>query len=271
MHLAEQLDVSEQLKRAVAYGDGLFESMLFVDGGCALLDLHINRLTHGAERLSLDFCPNTTKRATAKAVARHSSAIVRVKIILCRHGRDSGYSGGHQSELHINTSTPESLSSFQSPIALDMHPFELGVSKTTGGLKTLNRIEQVIAAQNIGPRFNERLCVDQRGLPAELVYHNLFVITGTQIITHSLDSMGVRGVMRHWVIDQLADSGTPVKLTANMPSPNQWEGAFATNAINGIRAITTLGADRHLNSDKITLITELQQTERESRGIASFL
>jgi len=269
MHLATELDAGEQLTRAVAYGDGLFESMLFINGICPLIDLHLHRLTCSAEQLRMEFCATKARQALEAEVSRSTGNYLRVKAILCRHGTASGYRCGTESQFLVSTVSLTTIPTYQANLSIDPSPFELSFAKSTGGLKTLNRLDQVMAAQSIDTAFDERLCVDHRGHAAELIYHNLFVIVGESLYTHPLAATGVRGVMRAWVLNHLESSACDLNITDDMPPLNVWTAAFATNAINGIRAITSIGLDRQLSSDTIPLITKLQHDEREFRGIAS--
>lgn len=248
------------LERAQAYGDGCFETMLFQQGTCPLLPWHTKRLTLTASALGIEICSNTL--AQAMLWLSQLQGAVRCKLSVVRKGAANGYAGGTASSILV-TASDHNPDHWQLNACLGISSINLSSSSSVGGLKTLNRLDQVLAAQQLSTAYDELVCFDRRGRPADCVYHNLFLILDEAVYAHSLADCGVQGVMRSWVLEQLEGLGANTIITDNMPEIGLADAAFITNALNGIRQVTTLD-DTHI--DGSIIIKQLQELERDLRA-----
>ena len=112
----------------------------------------------------------------------------------------------------------------------------IGVNEALAGLKTLNRLESVLArAEWTDAGIWEGLMRDPDDHIVCGTMSNFFMRRGSSLMTPKLDRCGIAGVMRRWVLEQ----ASPMKLRAREVRL-RWsdlataDEAFMTNAVVGI-------------------------------------
>ena len=78
------------------------------------------------------------------------------------------------------------------------------------GIKHLNRLDQVIASQELNGE-QEGLVFDQQGFLVEGLKSNVLVFEGRQVLTPSLEQCGVQGTMRQYLIGHAKELGFEIK------------------------------------------------------------
>ncbi|MFI4889641.1 MAG: aminodeoxychorismate lyase [Steroidobacterales bacterium] len=237
--------------RGLQYGDGLFETMRIRRGAVRLIDYHLERLLDGCRRLNID-PPNEhrLRRELAGAAAAHTSAVL--KLIVTRGVGPRGYrpSGRERSTRIVSVSAlpRASVLAFDRPIRVRLCQMRLGANPRLAGLKTLNRLESVLARSEwTDPRIHEGLMRDGADRFVCGTMSNLFLRRGNLLITPLLDRCGVAGVMRRWVLEQAGSIGvTPVERRVGTRELQSAEEVFMTNAVAGPRPVAEvrLGAVR---------------------------
>ena len=118
----------------------------------------------------------------------------------------------------------------------------LGINETLAGLKTLNRLEAVLArAEWTDTRIWEGLLRDTDDNIVGGTMSNLFMRRGSRLTTPKLDRCGISGVMRRWVLEQASGLELPVT-----EGRLRWEDlaradeVFLTNAVVGIVPIAVI-------------------------------
>lgn len=203
------------------------------------LDYHLERLGDGCRRLAIP-APNTPRlrNELARIAARRPEAVL--KLIVTRGIGARGYrpSGRERSTrvISIHPLSRRSVQAAKGPVHVRMCAMRLGVNETLGGLKTLNRLESVLArAEWSDARVWEGLMRDTDDNIVCGTMSNLFLRRGSSLTTPKLDRCGVAGVMRRWVLEQAHG----LQLRAS-ESRVRWEDlntadeAFMTNAVVGI-------------------------------------
>ena len=125
----------------------------------------------------------------------------------------------------------------------------LGVNPQLAGLKHLNRLEQVLAQQELlGTTREEALMLSSTGQLIGGSMSNVFLADEAGLSTPSLEDCGVAGVMRAVVCAAAVRHGTPVRIrrieAAELKLARE---AFLTNVRWGVRSISEL-AGRKLDS-----------------------
>ena len=206
--------------RGVQYGDGLFETVAIRKGEPRLWTLHSERLARGCKLLSITM-PSEEELADGIAHAIQSSDVPAaygiVKIIVTAGVSQRGYG-----RIASNTPTvlfgafasaPPPASYYRDGIETALCRTRLAVRSPTAGLKTLNRIEQVLARSELtDKKFFEGLTMDADDHVICGTMSNVFFVTGQAISTPPVDDCGVAGVMRAHVLSSLADVGRSVSL-----------------------------------------------------------
>lgn len=196
--------------RGLLYGDGLFETILFVRGTAPLWPRHMQRLLHGCERLLLP-APDIAMLAgeAVAVVAGMPRAVVRVT--LTRGSGERGYAPP------ANGASTRVVAAFEPPfIPLDWYArgirvrfadLALAAQPRLAGIKHLNRLEQVLARAELNdPEVVEALLSDREGHVISATAANLFLVRQGRTVTPALDRCGVAGVARAEVLAAMPET-----------------------------------------------------------------
>lgn len=235
--------------RGLQYGDGLFETISCIDGRPRWLEWHLKRLRRGCERLGIGF-EDFEALGTELAVRAGESGRCILKLILTRGSAlRRGYRpAGNETPTRIlsrhdwpaeATEPAGAMAGF--PVAVS--GVRLGINPRLAGLKHLNRLEQVLAQQELyGTAREEALMLSSAGHVIGGSMSNLFLADEAGLSTPSLEDCGVAGVVRELVCAAAARQGTPVRIRRiEAAELVQAREAFLTNVRWGVRSISELG------------------------------
>lgn len=254
--------------RGLAYGDGLFETIAVRGGRARFLDRHLERLARGASRLGMP-CPDaqSMRADLAELVAPCARGVL--KIILTRGPGPRGYAPPADP-------TPTLLVGLLDGPA--PHPEYHGQGVRTrlcrqivarnpalAGLKTLNRLEQVLARREWSdPAIVEGLMTDEEGHLIGGTASNLFLVRDSVLLTPSLSRCGIRGILRDLVIECARGQGMTVRETQIhreiLPSSDE---LFLTNALIGLWPIRSVDS----RSFRVGPVTRSLMSELAALGV----
>jgi 4-amino-4-deoxychorismate lyase len=239
--------------RGLQYGDGVFETMRVRGGEVRLLQYHLERLYAGCDRLEISGPTMRVLRGELTAAARLRRDAV-LKLIVTRGPGSRGYrpSGTERStrilSLHalppgMHHPAAGASGAADAPARIRLCTTVLGQNPRLAGLKTLNRLESVLArAEWRDPRVWEGLMRDTDENIVCGTMSNLFLRNGSVLLTPVIDRCGVAGVMRRWVL-QAARS---LKWEAT-ERRIRWqdlvaaEEVFMSNAVVGLKSVAVIG------------------------------
>lgn len=251
----EQLPVSD---RALQYGDGLFETISCLGGEPRWLERHLQRLREGCRRLRISF---DAERALAAEVGQLAQGQARciVKVIVSRGvATRRGYrpSGEERATRIVSRhdwpqqDAPDG--SQQRALQVGVSAVALGVNPRLGGMKHLNRLEQVLAQLERPAGLDEVIMLASSGEVVSGSMSNLFLVDAQGLFTPPVERCGVAGVMRGLILEHLGAAAQQSAAAAVRPAAAQVLGqvreAFMTNVRWGIRSIGVLDG-RPLPSD----------------------
>lgn len=226
------------IDRGLQYGDGLFESMRVRGGEIRFIEMHLDRLYSGAARLGL----NPPSRAQLRSEWQSAASLLAAGVLKCMLTRGDAVQRGY-SPAGLNTvrrlllgyrdgpaSVPDNLAVWQCTMRLGENPL-------LAGMKTLNRLEQVLATDEWqragathGLTLHDGLMSSSSGALVSGTCSNIFWRNGTQLLTPRLDRCGVAGVMRRVVMREADALGFVVTETiADMDALLHAEEVFMTN------------------------------------------
>ena len=197
------IDSIPLLDRAFHYGDGCFTTARIFQGIFELKELHFARLKRACQSLSLDADLSQIEKSIEQLQQQHSSLNGTLKIVISRGEGNRGYSLPlHPADIYL-WYYPATLQAFQPEwIASGMLNRALGLTMPNlVGLKTLNRLEQVLLKQEADQQgWLEALVSDVQGYIVEGVSSNCFIRINGRWITPELRYNGVHGVMRETIM-----------------------------------------------------------------------
>jgi 4-amino-4-deoxychorismate lyase len=229
----------------------VFETMRVLRRRVRLLDYHLERLFEGCRRLKIE-APSAgrLRRELESRAALRADAVL--KLIVTRGPGSRGYrpSGKERCTRVISLHAPprHGAAASQPPVRVRMCSTRLGINPVLAGIKTLNRLESVVARSEWrDPRVWEGLLRDVDGNIVCGTMSNLFIRSGPYLMTPMLDRCGIAGVMRRWVLEQARELGLrPLEGRLRWEQIGEAEEAFMTNAVAGIVSVAVVqhGADR---------------------------
>jgi 4-amino-4-deoxychorismate lyase len=227
--------------RGLAYGDGLFETMAVQDGVILHLDLHLERLRWGTERLRLPF----PAVAALQAELHAASAAVRrgaLKLMLTRGSGPRGYAPPRDPEPTIVLAASSRDAPFPREITVVTLGQRLGENESLAGIKHLCRLEQVLGQLELGALdADEGLMQSVSGNVIGGTSRNLFALIGQRLVTPGIRLAGIRGVMRQLVLERCGSMGLEVEETTLRPADLETaDEVFMTNALVGVQSVSRL-------------------------------
>ena len=240
--------------RGLAYGDGLFETIRMQGHRGALLGRHQRRLLADAERLGISVTHEALSSACQLAAERYAPEFGKeggwvLKLILSRGPGGRGYRPDSNSrpQLLISAGPLPPLPPATGVVA-GIAQQRVTVNPQLAGMKTLNRLEQVMAARELTDGVFELIMRDHNDCLVEGTRTNVLVKTSAGWITPPATALAVNGVMRQWVLDCLRRRDEPVLerslRLADLRAP-ACENLYLLSSVLGVVPVYQL-ADAHL-------------------------
>lgn len=223
------------LNRAINYGDGVFETMLLKNNEIPLWNLHWHRLSASLALLRLQPLDEKLIFNKALSLVNDTQSYV-VKLVVFRNDTARGYSSDSQSSQFYITVNPYKKS--QKPHNLVRSSVKLSKQKILAGLKHLNRLEQVIAAQKIiNTDYTDAIMCDEEGHVIETISKNIILFKNNKIYSPLLTESGVYGVALRWLESQGHEINWK-KIEFNDLA--QYHGMMVCNSVMGFSSIKNI-------------------------------
>ncbi|WP_165661816.1 aminodeoxychorismate lyase [Oceanimonas sp. MB9] len=223
------------LARGWQLGDGHFTTMHARRGRVRLWSLHKARLVEACRRLHMAEPDWAAIDAELAALPDEGDRVVRLTLLRGPGGRGYGIAGCGATTVALNVSPfPAHYVTWREQgIALGLCEGRLGSSPLLAGLKTVNRLEQVLLKAELDAQgLAEGVVLNEAGRVMEAVTANLFWRRGDDIYTPELAIGGVHGTLRRWVMTEL---GERVQQTsAPLAALQQADEVWLTNALMGL-------------------------------------
>lgn len=239
---AQQVSQIDVLDRGFHYGDGCFTTARIRHNRIELYDRHLARLHISNQKLSLN--ANLDLIAESLQILRASEHELNgtLKIVLSRGIGQRGYSlPDHPADLWLFY-YPQTVQDFKfEQIQSGILQQALGLTMPSlVGLKTLNRLEQVLLKQEADQSgWPEALVTDVQGGVVEGVSSNCFIRINNTWITPELRYNGVFGVMRAEILQRMQDQGISCQQRCiDMDEINHIQSLFFCNALNPMKIVT---------------------------------
>ena len=228
--------------RGFLLGDGLFETMLALDGAVPLIDAHLDRMAAGCVTLGLPPLDRSSARVLClEAAPAQGRAAVRLTLTAGSGGR-----GLERPEV----SAPRLLAT-AAPAAPVLTPACLVIARTcrnegspASRLKTLAYLDNVLArAEARAAGADEAVMLNNAGHLACAAAANLFWIEKDRLLTPALTCGVLAGITRERVLAAARGLGVVVEeAVADAARLNAAQGVFLTNSLIGVRPVSRLGA-----------------------------
>jgi 4-amino-4-deoxychorismate lyase len=259
-------DTVSALDRGLAYGDGVFRTLLCKGGQPLWWAYHYPKLARDCAALGLT-CPREHKLADEVLLAGQGEDCA-VKIVVTRGPGARGYRPGKHPQptcAVISACLPEYPESFaRDGIEVRVCKLRLGHQPALAGIKHLNRLENVLARMEWDdPAIAEGLLLDAEGWVIGGTMSNVFALRDGRLLTPRLDQCGVAGVTRERVMAAAPSLGLSVVETrlslADLMAADE---VMLTNSLIGIWRVARLGEQAWPEGPLVPALREcIEQTE----------
>ncbi|HEY3643992.1 MAG TPA: aminodeoxychorismate lyase [Gammaproteobacteria bacterium] len=241
---AEALPLTD---RGLHYGDGLFETLAVRAGHIRRLDMHLERLDAGCERLGILKPDGRQLRRELDAACQGQSQAV-LKLMLTRGSGGRGYRPPVEPQVtrilfrYPWPDYPRDWS--EQGIELRICRTRLGLNPALAGLKHLNRLEQVMARAELSDGRQEGLMLDADGSVIEGTMTNLFASPAEgRLVTPDLALTGVAGVTRRHILERAREEGLRVEVRSlTLDELLESREIFVCNSIAGVWPVQRIEA-----------------------------
>jgi branched-chain amino acid aminotransferase/4-amino-4-deoxychorismate lyase len=230
--------------RGLLLGDGLFETLLAVDGEVRHVEAHLNRMAAGCEALglpSLDRARALALIAAAPDAAGLAAGRAAVRLTLTAGSGGRGLDRPEAPVLALFAACAPAP-----PAGAPARAVVAAVRRNEGSpasrLKTLAYLDNVLARGEARANgADEALMLNNRGRLACASAGNLFWLDGEGLATPALDCGVLAGLARGRVMAAAASLGIAVReARAGIEALATARAVFLTNSLTGVRPLVSL-------------------------------
>jgi 4-amino-4-deoxychorismate lyase len=201
--------------RGLAYGDGVFRTLLVTAGKPRHWQHHYRKLAHDCSVLRLQCPPRASLENDLRTLALAGDIVV--KIIVTRGAGERGYRYAPEAPCNrmvmAAPTSPYASSNGEAGVHVRRCQLRLARQPALAGIKHLNRLENVLArAEWTDEAIAEGILCDMEGLVIGGTMSNLFAVAGDELVTPGLERCGVAGVTRERVMDAALQHGLPCRI-----------------------------------------------------------
>ena len=195
--------------RGFAYGDGIFRTMKMVDGLPESWPQHYQKLVADCAVINI-VCPSAELLMSDLQQLFSPDGEAVAKIIITRGEGNRGYTPpAITAPMRVVTKSPMPkypLERFETGVNLIVCETRLAAQPLFAGIKSLNRLENVMARMewgdvHIANGIAEGILLDMNNNVIECTAANIFARFGDALITPSLALCGVAGITRQRIIN----------------------------------------------------------------------
>ena len=230
-------------------GDGVFETLLSIDGQPFALTRHVDRLQNSARGLGLAPPSGDDVRAGVRAVLLANgdelgAGTGRVRVTYTSGPGPAGSDRGNDRATLVVTAEPSPPWPATTTVGVSRWP--RNERSPLRGLKTTSYAENAVAlAETKAEGHSEALLANLAGDLCEGTGSNVFVVKGDELITPPLDSGCLAGITRALVLKWCVAREAAIP----MADLSQADEIFITSSTRNIHPVTRVDA-RHMPSDR---------------------
>ena len=258
---AKQIQSIDLQDRAFHYGDGCFSTIRIRNSNIELKQRHLIRLKTACQQLNLAITLDEINDILEKSLvqiqvhdlsqeiddAQKNVAALNgtLKVIISRGIGNRGYSSPEQKADMLVYYYPNHRVQEHAIEYIDCGVLTHQIGLTMPhlvGLKTLNRLEQVILKQEADQKkYTEALVLDVHQHIVEGIASNCFIFMNNKWFTPELRYNGVHGVMRAEILERMQQHHIPVsQSTIEQHQIKEIDALFFCNALSAMRVVANL-------------------------------
>jgi branched-chain amino acid aminotransferase len=250
------------------YGDGLFETIIMINGKISLADYHFERLFSGMQLLGFNVPKLFTAERMMKEITELSQKNNCTKLARVRLAVSRGNGGANDCDDKLQYTIEcfvidESINKFnENGFVIDIFPDGVKSCDKFSNLKSANYLCYIMAARFAREnKLNDALVSNQYGRIAEASIANIFWLKDEVIYTPPLSEGCVAGVMRRHLLEKLPAAGYKIlEKPCSIADIENADEIFLTNAVKGIRWVRQFRDKIYSNNLSQKIYKEFIQT-----------
>ncbi|AOT08984.1 aminodeoxychorismate lyase [Pseudoalteromonas luteoviolacea] len=226
--------------RGLNYGDGFFTTIKVENEELQLWPYHLQRLKQCQQVLRF---PELDEKALFDACqeATRGCRLGVLKLLITRGVGGRGYGLPEQASLTVIVSKAEFPSHYTDwqaqGVSLSVSTVKLGHQPLLAGLKTLNRLEQVLIKEEaLRLSGDDVIVLDLQDNVIECSASNIIIVKNHQLITPNLEMCGIKGVY----LSLLSDHHEIAVKTLSMEDLMGADAVFMCNSLMGLVPIKSI-------------------------------
>lgn len=235
--LEEEAAVVSVLDHGLVVGDGVFETVLVLDGRPFALTRHLDRLARSAQGLGLAL-PGREElaEAVAKVVASLPCPRARLRCTVTSGPGPLGSARGG-GPCSVVVAVAEDADAGPAGVPVVVAPWTRNEHGPLAGLKTTSYAENALALAYAHARgASEAIFANTAGQLCEGTGSNVFLVLDGELLTPSLAAGCLAGVTRDLVLEQVGGEERDVPIAALTRASE----AFLTSTLRGVQAIVAV-------------------------------
>jgi branched-chain amino acid aminotransferase len=224
--------------RGLTLGDGLFETILVLNGVALWSKEHLQRFEDAARELGIVYPADEIARAVLELCAISREAHV-LRLTLTRGSGARGLAADTGHSTLIGTLVPFDTKLMFGVVRPEVVRVARNELSPASRLKTLSYIDQVLAAREAQAMgYDEAIMLNSKGHLACSSIGNIFLVNGKTLITPSLNQGVLPGIVRGVILRGAGALGYKVEERAvPLWELGEADGAFVTNSLRLLRPI----------------------------------
>lgn len=252
--------------RAAQFGDGVFETMAIKNGHCLALSHHTQRLELGLKALYIPLPDSDLQKLLVSYLnemlqkSELKNGVLKVIVSRGNSSRGYGFDSGLQPVVtaffSAEVAYPDDF--YQTGIALQTVETMCSIQPQLAGLKHLNRLENVLAKNELVDGFFEGVMSNYLGHVIEGTVSNIFFEKQSTLYTPNLSVCGVAGIMRKLVMQYCKKENIPLLVVdINQAEVKSFNGAFICNSLMGVMPANSIDKQELIITPLIRKITDV--------------
>lgn len=219
--------------RGLRFGDGVFETIKFVDNKLEHFEKHLNRLNDGLQAIKINFDSNNLEKIIYELIAKNGLNSGIARIMITRGEGSRGYLPTYQTPPSVIIETMPLREMDLTNIKLCVSPYKkIPLECLPVNYKLMQGMNYALAKQEAKEQgFFDTIMLTTDGFISECTSSNIFFEKDGKIYTPSLDCACLRGVMREVIIEENKGKIIEGKFTLN--ELKTADKIFITNSIIG--------------------------------------
>ncbi|GAO45572.1 aminotransferase class IV [Flavihumibacter petaseus] len=252
--------------RALRYGDGLFETMVWRFGTIPLFQFHVERLFHGMQLLGFEKPVDWNDAWIAERIRQlvHRNGhepLARIRLMILRgDGSPFDHRNNYPHLIMQSWSLPQHTREWQQEgLKTGLHETARKAIDGIANCKTNNYLPSLLAAREAASRhWDDALLLNTAGRICESSIANCFVFMENKWLTPPLGEGPVAGTVRRHILETAETNGVPVEeKPLNAGDLFNADAMVLTNAVQGLRWVSSFGKKHFSNEPSKILFDAL--------------